>query len=121
VLVAGPAAHAQERTPSPEALWEAYPLEPGEAPLQAEPDAQAEPAPAPEEDGGVSWLIPVMLAAPLVFLAGMALGRRRRRSPVVVPAPVAPPAPKRFDWREYPPPARPAPPPPPVPRQGGQQ
>ncbi len=37
--MAGPAAVAQERTPTPKELWEAYPLDPDRAPVPQLPSA----------------------------------------------------------------------------------
>ncbi len=121
VLPTAPA-WAQDSTPSPEELWEAYPLEPG----QAAPTASADASPvasvaAPgreagqQDDGGaIPLAVPIGLAALLALGAGVGFGRRRRQRPAeVVEAP--PVTPRRFQWRDYPPPARPAPPPPPVP------
>jgi len=124
LIVASPAAWAQEptRTPSPKELWEAYPLDPGEAPAVPTPSAEfdaaptvtAAPAIAPsEDDGGRGWLVVALLPFALgLFGAGVLLGRRRWRERAVETPVSAPPEPKRFDWRTYPPPARPAPPPP---------
>jgi hypothetical protein len=123
VLVAGalvtPAASAQERAPSPAKLWEAYPADPGKAAAPAE-TATAKPRPPASVDEGRAWApaAPIGMAALLALAAGVALGRRRRPSAVVAlepPAPAPVPAPARFDWRQYPPPARPAPPAPPAP------
>jgi hypothetical protein len=51
-----------------------------------------------------------------VFAGGLLLSHRRGRTRAELTVAVAGPAePKRFQWRDYPPPARPAPPPPPVP------
>jgi hypothetical protein len=131
LLQAGSPAWAQEpaKTPSPKELWEAYPLDPGQAPPTATPSAELRASPsvtpsasparaASPDDGGLSWLVVLLLAAPPVFAAGLLLGHLRSRARAAPPpavAPSEPPAPKRFQWREYPKPARPAPPPPPVP------
>jgi hypothetical protein len=130
-LLAAPATWSQEptSTPSPKALWDAYPLEPDQAPATATPSAEFSAAPsanasrpaAGSDDGGVSWIVAILLAAPLVFAAGLLVGHRRNRAGAK-PAPAAdagaqPAAPTGFQRREYPKPARPAPPPPPVPGQ----
>ncbi|MDA0162482.1 hypothetical protein OM076_19570 [Solirubrobacter ginsenosidimutans] len=120
-------------TPSPKELWNAYPLAPEDAPATATPSEaategaatptprQAGAAPPVKDDGGTGWVIPVIVAALLAFGLGLSIGRRRRRERLEAaeaagdsPA-VEPPAPKRFQWRDYPEPARPAPPPPPPP------
>jgi hypothetical protein len=119
LLQAGSSAWAQERTPSPQELWEAYPLEPDQAPATATPSAEfragpsATPKAAPPDDGGMPWLLVLLLAAPPVFAAGLLIGRRRHRAPSAPPVAAEPP--RRFQWRDYPEPARPAPPPPPPP------
>jgi hypothetical protein len=111
-------ARAQEPSPSPKELWEAYPLQPGQAPPAATPVASvsASPAPrrAPRDGDGVPWLAAVLLAAPLVVAGGLLVGHRRSRTRAE-PTVAGPAEPKRFQWRDYPPPARPAAPPPPVP------
>jgi hypothetical protein len=131
MLQVGSSAWAQEptRTPSPKELWDAYPLEPGRAPATATPSAEfgasvtatPTPRPASSDDGGTPWLLIIVLAAPLVFAAGLLLGHRRDRArAAAAEGPVQPPEPqepKPFQWRDYPEPARPAPPPPPVPGQ----
>ena len=81
LALAGAPAAAQERTPSPEELWEAYPLDPGSTPLPADPDAEivrSQTAAAP--DDSLPLIVPIMLIAPLVLIAGLAL-RSRRRAP----------------------------------------
>jgi hypothetical protein len=137
-------AWAQDSTPSPKELWEAYPLEPGQAAPTVSPSSGVSSAPArPASDsGGIPLAVPIGLAALLAFGAGVGLRRRRRETvaaalrwpwrreraaPDVAAAlqwprrreraaqDVAAAAPRRFDWRAYPPPPRPAPPPPPVP------
>jgi hypothetical protein len=125
LLLAGSSASAQEpsSTPSPKALWDAYPLDPDKIPATATPSAEfgaspsATPArPASSDDDGMPWLVVVLLAAPLVFAAGLLIGHRRNRAPSAQPAGAGEsPAPRRFQWRDYPEPPRPAPPPPPVP------
>jgi hypothetical protein len=128
LLLAGSSASAQEpsSTPSPKALWDAYPLDPDKVPATVTPSAELGASPsatpsrpaAPDEDG-LPWLVVVALAAPLVFAAGLLIGHRRNRAPSRPPAIAGPPsAPKRFQWRDYPEPSRPAPPPPPVPGAG---
>jgi hypothetical protein len=127
-------------SPSPSQLWEAYPLVPQDAPATATPseaatESAASPAPrraasSPttgvrgDDGGGVPLAVPIGLAALLAFGAGMGIGRVRRRDRLERVelervesggAPAQPPAPKRFQWRDYPEPARPAPPPPPPP------
>jgi hypothetical protein len=121
------------KTPSPKELWEAYPLEPSEAPPTATPSPElgagarvtatptATPA-ASSDDGGVPLAVPIGLAALLAFGAGAGLGLHRRRERPAEESPVAadePPEPQSFPRRHYPEPARPAPPPPPVPGQRG--
>jgi hypothetical protein len=143
VLLPGSAARAQEPdatpSPSPKELWQAYPLAPEDAPATATPSEAAtegatSPTPArtassrpPARDdggGGIPLAVPIGLAALLAFGAGIGLGRVRRSEraehiePVADPQPVEPPAPKRFEWRDYPEPSRPAPPPPPPPGPG---
>jgi len=129
LVAAGPSAWAQERTPTPKELWEAYPLDPDEAPASQLPSATpaefgAAPqtgseAAADEGGGGIPLVVPITLAALLAFGAGVALGRRRRERAAAAAAAEPPPAepapPKRFVARDYPQPARPAPPAPPVP------
>jgi hypothetical protein len=116
LLLAARPAWAQESTPTPKALWEP-PLAPGQAPR---PAASAAPRRAASDGGGgIPLAVPIGLAVLLAGAgAGVGLGRRRRTpaAPVVPETPpVEAPAPRRFQWREYPTPARPAPPPPPVP------
>jgi hypothetical protein len=118
LLPAASPSWAQESTPSPKELWEAYPLEPGQQAPTASPAAAATAAPTrPVSDtggGGIPLAVPIGLAALLAFGAGVGLGRRRRARKAAVseaPPPVQP-TPRRFEWRDYPPPARPAPPPP---------
>jgi hypothetical protein len=82
--------------------------------------AKATPPPssssAGDDGAGMPWLVVILLAAPLVFAGGLLLGHRRNRDKAEPAVTVTePPAPKRFQWRDYPEPARPAPPPPPVP------
>ncbi|WP_169542326.1 hypothetical protein [Solirubrobacter soli] len=120
-------ARAQEQTPSPKELWQAYPLQPGQAPATVTPGPSASASAAPsatpagavsadDGGGGVPLAVPIGLAAVLAFGAGVGLGlRRRRERPIEEPAAAEPVAPRRFQWRDYPQPARPAPPPPPVP------
>ena len=65
-------------------------------------------------------MVPVIVAALLAFGLGLMIGRRRGvsaggREAAAASPDAAPPAPKRFQWRDYPEPARPAPPPPPPP------
>jgi hypothetical protein len=122
LLQAGSSARAQEASPSPspKALWDAYPLQPEEAPATATPSAEfrASPSatPASSDDEGMPWIVVVLLAAPLVFAAGLLIGHQRSRSPDAAEAPRREAAaPRRFQWRDYPEPSRPAPPPPPVP------
>jgi hypothetical protein len=137
VLLPGAAARAQEPdaspSPSPKELWQAYPLAPEDAPATATPseaatEGAASPAPrrttpsrpaASDDGGGIPLAVPIGLAALLAFGAGVGLGRVRRserqgrvEAAVADPPPVEPPAPKRFQWRDYPEPSRPAPPPP---------
>jgi hypothetical protein len=123
-------------TPSPKELWNAYPLAPEDAPATATPSeaategaatptprqaGAAPPAAAKDDGGSAGWVIGVIVAALLAFGLGLAIGRRRRRERLEAAEavgdspPVEPPAPKRFQWRDYPEPARPAPPPPPPP------
>ena len=125
LLQAGSSAWAQDAspTPSPKALWDAYPLQPDQAPATATPSAEfrASPSATParsesSDDDGMPWIVVVLLAAPLVFAAGLLIGHRRSRAPGAREATGREPAaPKRFQWRDYPEPSRPAPPPPPVP------
>ena len=125
LLVASAA--AQQRDPTPKELWDAYPLQPEEAPAVPTPGSDvpepvASPRAAavvePDDGGGLPWFVVIMLATPLVVAAAMLLSDRRRRRPAPVTAEqIAPPAIVKngaaFDWRVYPPPARPAPPAPP--------
>ena len=90
-----PSAWAQEptSTPSPKELWEAYPLEPGEAPPTATPSAEfsaapsatptstAKPRAAASDDGGggVPLAVPIGLAALLALGTGVGVGVHRRR------------------------------------------
>jgi hypothetical protein len=136
VLLPGATARAQEPgatpSPSPQELWQAYPLAPEDAPATATPSEAAtegagSPAPSPtpaksaagdDDGGGIPLAVPIVLAALLAFGAGVGLGRVRRGERLkrveaaADPQPVEPPAPKRFQWRDYPEPSRPAPPPP---------
>jgi hypothetical protein len=121
-------ASAEPRQPTPKELWDAYPLEPGESPPVATPGSEVEAAssssPNQEDDGGIPWFVPLMLAAPLVVVAAMMLTEHRRRSATKRPADQVVPtasgtAHRSFDWRDYPPPARPAPPSPPPVHGGG--
>jgi hypothetical protein len=142
VLLPGSAVWAQEPdatpSPSPKELWQAYPLAPEDAPATATPSeaategaASATPArktasraAASDDGGGIPLAVPIGLAALLAFGAGIGLGRVRRAERVERMEaaedlrPVQPPAPKRFEWRDYPEPSRPAPPPPPPPGPG---
>ena len=137
LVVAGPSAWAQERTPTPKELWEAYPLDPDKAPASqlpsatpaefgAAPQAGSEGGAADEDGSGIPLVVPITLAALLAFGAGVALGRRRRSQRAAAveaaadPPPAEPAPPKRFVARDYPPPARPAPPAPPVPARPAQ-
>lgn len=136
VLLAGPgSSSAQEssRRPSPEELWNAYPLDPGGTSLavdQGSPPAEANLAqpPAPsgsDDDSGLPAGVVIALAIAPAFIAGLALGRARWRATETetatavraeAPSPASPAAPeRRFVRRGYPPPSRPAPPPPPPP------
>ena len=132
VLLGGPgssSAQASARSPSPEELWNAYPLDPGGTTLTMEPaappaetDAARSQSPSDSDDAsGFPAGVAIALAA-AAFTAGLALGRRRETEPAMTvraepsvgkPSPAA--SERRFVWRDYPPPSRPAPPPPPPP------
>jgi hypothetical protein len=127
VLLAGSPSWAQDPSgsPSPQDPSSAYPLNPGETTAPASPqlddEASATPAASRGDDGGVPPAVPIGLAALLAVGAGLGLVALRRRERPAEPVAVAvgavteSPPPKRFQWRDYPEPARPAPPPPPVP------
>ena len=85
---AAPAAPAQSRDgePTAEHLWEAYPLDDGTPPPV--PTRAATPAPepdrraAPEDPGnGDAWPLPALLATGALAAGGLALLRRRARTP----------------------------------------
>jgi hypothetical protein len=124
---------AQESTPgpSPEELWNAYPLDPGDSSPTVEPlsppaeatNATSSQSPSGSgDDGAFPTGVVVLVLTAAAFTAGLALGRGRRRGRAIKTEPViTPPPERRFAARVYPPPARPAPPPPPVPARGGQE
>jgi hypothetical protein len=119
-------AWAQEAssTPSPKELWDAYPLEPEQAPATVTPSVSVSPGAvgSPDDDGGVPLAVPLGLAALIACGAGLGLAVLRRRTTAAQPPVLVreePERPKRFQWRDYPQPARPAPPPPPVPGARG--
>ena len=128
LLLPAATAMAQEHTPSPEKLWNAYPLQPDASQpsvARAAPPAHDIAAASPAQrasgrDAGLPAVVPIATAALLAFAAGVAVGRVRRkraepppsRAVVASPPPAAPTAARRLGWRDYPPPPRPAPPPP---------
>ena len=88
VLLAAPgSSSAQEssRTPSPEELWNAYPLDPGgtslaveQGSLPAEATSSRSPAPSgPDDDSGFPAWVVIALVPPAAFVAGLVLGRGR--------------------------------------------
>ena len=130
LLLAVPSAWAQERErePTPKELWDAYPLQPGEAsptPTVGSdvPSARTVVAPTDDEEPGTPWYVPALLAVPLaVGAAVIAADRRRRRARAEAEAAAPPMARRSFGWEHFPPPARPAPPaPPPPPFRGGRR
>ena len=125
--LAAPPATADQREPTPKELWDAYPLSPDESTPAPTPGSDV-PAPAvppraePGQDdgGGLPWFVPIMLAAPLVVVAAILLRERRPRYLTTERTEPAKTKPAAFDWRRYPPPARPAPPAPST-LEGGEQ
>lgn len=113
-------APAQERDPSPQELWDAYPLEPGASPAVPTPGTDIpDPTPAaapaaPAPDDGSPWLVPVSALA-LVGALSVVLLRRRRTEPEPAAPPAAPDVERlTIEWRVAPPPPAPPAPPPPV-------
>jgi hypothetical protein len=119
-LSAAPSASADQREPTPKELWDAYPLHPEDStpmptPGSDAPTAVATPrADAGQEEGGMPWFVPIMLAVPLMIAVGIVVVEWRARHPATEPAEPLETRRATFDWRLYPPPARPAPPPPPT-------
>jgi hypothetical protein len=112
-------------TPTPEQLWNAFPLKPTRA--GALPTPTARPALRPQTHAtphaqrhGTSVALLVAIAFPFVLAAGLALTWLRARAAPRPRAAERPPAPtearpRRFDPNALRPPARPPPPAPPVP------
>jgi len=117
LLVLAPVAQAQERTPSPKELWNAYPLDAPHSPTATATVTATSRRPAAQAGSGPPMMLVAIAPVALLALAGGVVLRRRGRGapaePAITPDPM--PASRRFDWRTYPPPARPAPPAPPVP------
>jgi hypothetical protein len=119
---------AEPREPTPKELWDAYPLKPEESPPVATPGTEigvpSSSGASQEDDHALPWFVPLMLVAPLAVVAAMMLVEHRRRAATTRPADQTAPttagtAHRSFDWRDYPPPARPAPPAPPPLHRGG--